>query len=185
MIKYANNLKLYGYIKTIFESIINNQVTPYIFNTSIIKPIVKNSKKSYKDLSNLRPIAVSDIISNLFESVLLGELNHELIDHPKQFGFKSQSSCQHAIWSLRQAIEHGKQMKNWIYMCAIDASKAYDKINRTTLWKRLIEKNLSPCIITGLINYYNESLIVANDGEYSKSFKSIVGVRQGVRQNYF
>ncbi|CAF0945202.1 unnamed protein product [Brachionus calyciflorus] len=180
MIKYANNANFYIYLKTIFEIITNKQMMPFIFNTSVIKPLIKNLKKSYSDLSNLRPVAISDCISNLFESIILDELNENYPDHKKQFGFKSRSSCQHAIWTLRQAINSNKRKGKWTYVCAIDASKAFDKINRTLLWKRLIEKKVNLQIILALINYYRESfLIVKNKDKFSMSFKPNVGVRQG------
>ncbi|CAF1117913.1 unnamed protein product, partial [Brachionus calyciflorus] len=172
MIKYSEN-------RNIFETIINQQETPYLFNLSMIKPLVKDAKKTNSDISNLRPAAISDAISNLFESILLDMLNEHHNDHPKQFGFKQNSSCKHAIWALKQAIEISKFKGKWIYICAIDASKAFDKVNRTLLWRILIEKNFSPHIVLSIINYYKDSLLLINNlNKYSTIFKSLVGVRQ-------
>ena len=84
---------------------INRQVLPYNFNISIIKPLIKDHKKSNLDVSNLRPIAISDSLSNLHEAVLLDLLYKETNDNPKQLGFKRKASCQHAIWLLKRAIE--------------------------------------------------------------------------------
>ncbi|CAF1065010.1 unnamed protein product [Brachionus calyciflorus] len=160
MLKYAKCTTLLEHIKTLFETMINNFTMPFIFNTSILKPIVKDQKKNTNDINNLRPVAISDCLSNIFESILLNALQVECKDHPKQFGFKSNSSCNHAIWTLKQAIEICKHSKKRLYVCAIDASRAFDKINRTILWKRLIDKNLSPEIILSLIAYYNDSYTV-------------------------
>ncbi|CAF1009096.1 unnamed protein product [Brachionus calyciflorus] len=180
MLKYANNNKLYEVLKKIFECIINNQTIPYLFNISIIKPLIKDDKKSNTETSNLRPVAVSDCISKLFEAILLDMLNTEQEDHPKQFGFKKNSSCQHAVWTLKQAFEVAKRKGKWAYICAIDASKAFDKVNRTVLWKQLIENCISPHIILSIINYYKKSMmLVNNQNEYSTIFQSTVGVRQG------
>ncbi|RNA00894.1 RNA-directed DNA polymerase from mobile element jockey-like [Brachionus plicatilis] len=73
-----------------------------------------------------------------------------------------------------------KKRKKRTFVCAIDASKAFDKVNRTILWKQIIKKNISPSIIVSLIKYYNESfMLVKKNREYSNSFRTKVGVRQG------
>ena len=76
---------------------------------------------------------------DLLESSLQLQLNKEHIDKDKQFGFKINSSCSHAIFVMNQAIKWSKQIKRKLYICAIDAIKAFDKINRTILWSRLID----------------------------------------------
>ncbi|CAF1011374.1 unnamed protein product, partial [Brachionus calyciflorus] len=180
MVKYANNQKLNGHLRAIFEAIINFQTMPYLFNISIIKPLIKDPKKPNNDITNLRPVAISDCLSNLFESILLDMLNDEHNDHFKQFGFKKNSSCQHAVWTAKQAIEKCVRTRKWAYICAIDASKAFDKVNRIKLWKELIKKKLSPCIIINLIKYYDISLMLVNNNDFfSTIFKTEVGVRQG------
>ncbi|CAF1056453.1 unnamed protein product, partial [Brachionus calyciflorus] len=180
LIESLPNNKAVGINDEVFEVMINKQITPFIFNTSIIKPLIKNVKKSSSEIENLKPIAISDCFSNLFEAVLLEELNKEHHDHPKQFGFKKNSSCQHAVWTLKQAIEFRKRMKKNTVVCSLDASKAFDKVNRTILWRQLIERNIRPYLVVGLINYYNNSyMIINNKNLFSVSFKSIVGVKQG------
>lgn len=103
MLKYSNNVKLYLLISTLFTKMIEIKTNPYKFNVSILKPIIKDQNKPFHDLKNLRPIAISDAIANLYESVLLEKLSIEHTDHAKQFGFKK--SCSNAIFSLKQAIK--------------------------------------------------------------------------------
>jgi hypothetical protein len=71
-------------------------------------------------------------------------------------------------------------LKQRLYVCAIDASKAFDKVNRLNLWNKLIDRKINPVIIIALINYYNQSQsIIENNNEISKLFKTTLGVRQG------
>ena len=58
---------------------INYKVQPEVFNLSCKKPT--------DDINNIRPLAVSDCIANLFELVLLNGFQANHIDSPKQFGF--------------------------------------------------------------------------------------------------
>ena len=61
------------------------------------------------------------------------------------------SSCNHAIFILkvaaRIAMLRAKTRDQRLYVCAVDASEAYDKVSRNKLWIKLIEKKLPPEII--------------------------------------
>lgn len=65
------------------------------------------------------------------------------------------------------------------YLCAIDASKAFDKVNRSILFKKFLKKT-NPMLTRALISYYSVSkAIVSNDGIDSTSFNTTIGVKQG------
>jgi hypothetical protein len=51
----------------------------------------------------------------------------------KQFGFKSNNSCTHAILVLKQILKLAKHFKKRLYISAIDTAKAFDKVNRDIL----------------------------------------------------
>jgi len=162
-----------------FEIIINCNIVPNRFNISVIKPLVKDGKKSKSDISNVRPISVSDAICTILEKYILSILKNKYINEEKQFGFKQNSSCQHAIFTLLEAIKSAKRRSSRVYVCLIDASKAFDKVCRSKLWCKLLDI-LDPLILRLLINYYNNSIAyVMNDGECSEEFKTILGVKQG------
>ncbi|RNA14504.1 RNA-directed DNA polymerase from mobile element jockey-like [Brachionus plicatilis] len=180
MFKNNNTDRLCKFISIIFNNIINTKTLPFHFNTSILKPLVKDQNKPTDESNNLRPVAISDTTSNLYETILLQELSKEHLDHPKQFGFKKSSSCQHAVFTLNQAIRISNKIKKRLYVCAIDASKAFDKINRKILWSKLIKMNISPSIVHAIMTYYGSSqIIVSNENEYSDVFNISIGVKQG------
>ncbi|RNA29712.1 RNA-directed DNA polymerase from mobile element jockey-like [Brachionus plicatilis] len=117
---------------------------------------------------------------NTNERIILNRIEKVHIDHRKQFGFKKNSSCQHAIFTVKQTIKYCKHKDRLLYLCAIDASKVFDKIDREVLWNKMIAKNIDPAIIMTLKNYYDESLLlVKNEDEYSNMFKSTIGVKKG------
>jgi len=179
MFKHANGDDLSLVLKIMFEIIINCNIVPNRFNISVIKPLVKDGKKSKSDISNVRPISVSDAICTILEKYILSILKNKYINEEKQFGFKQNSSCQHAIFTLLEAIKSAKRRSSRVYVCLIDASKAFDKVCRSKLWCKLLDI-LDPLILRLLINYYNNSIAyVMNDGECSEEFKTILGVKQG------
>lgn len=100
-------------------------------------------------------------------------------NNKKQFGFKENSSCQHALFALNEALNANYRARNKTYVCAIDASKAFDKVNRQKLWCKLMTK-IEPQIVRILMVYYSDSqAMVINDEDESDIFKTTIGVKQG------
>jgi len=180
MLKYCSSAKLVPVIARFYDCIINEQVLPIGFNVSVIKPILKSENKPNNDISNTRPVAISDAIQNLYERLLLWKLNKTHKEHDQQFGFKRNSSCSHAIFVVSQVANFAKQNGKRLYTCAIDASKAFDKVSRPHLWLKLIHLAIAPEIVLAIIHYYSESFMVVQlDDVFSTAFKTTNGVRQG------
>ena len=84
----------------LITSIMRHGIIPYHFNIALVTPLIKDTKKSLDCVKNIRPISVSDSITNIFEAILLKRLNEQVQFESKQFGFKPLSSYNHAIWCL-------------------------------------------------------------------------------------
>jgi hypothetical protein len=167
-------------LSIIYKSMICNQHVPPLFNVSIIKPLVKDITKDTDSIGNLRGIAISDTIQNLYESVLEDAIRDEIRTDKKQMGFKSNNSCAHAIMILKQTMNAARKLGHRLYIAAIDAAKAFDKVNRDILWVNMLKIGVSPLIVLAVIKYYEKSMMMVQlDDEFSKSFYTTVGVRQG------
>jgi len=167
-------------ITSLFEGMINHSYCPPLFNTSIIKPIIKDLNKPSDDINNLRGVAVSDVIQNLYESILESIVRKQVKLNKKQFGFRPNYSCAHAVLILKQCMLIAKHYRRRLYIAAIDASKAFDKVNRSILWIELLENGVSLKIVIAIHKYYEKSLMLVDlDGELSSLFKTTLGVRQG------
>jgi hypothetical protein len=178
--KYALCDELVDFIHVIFTKMINNKIMPNDFNVCIIKPLLKDLTKSANDISNTRPVAISNVLPNIFETILLIHVNKDHKESEYQCGFKSNSSCNHAGFILRECMNVAKQKNKKLYMVAIDASKAFDKVCRLALWSKLIKSSIDPAIVYSLMQYYNESyMLIMNQDEMSSLFRTRVGVRQG------
>ena len=129
MLKYSSSKELLETITKLYNLMIKYQITPNLFNLSILKPILKNEKKAKDDPNNTRPLAISDALANLYERVLLNLINKNHNENEKQFGFKRNSSCSHAIFTLTQAARHVIFTGKRLYACAIYATKAFDKVS--------------------------------------------------------
>lgn len=179
-LRYCASSSLVEYSTKLFETMLQFSTIPDNFNVAIIKPIVKDPKMPSDTIENLRPVAISEVFANLFEKVLLHETKKQHCEADEQFGFKSESSCSHAISVLKILIKLCKLRNKTCYVCALDASKAFDKVERYRLWNKLFEIKLNPAIIFVIIAYYNAlELLVQNGNETSERFGTVNGVRQG------
>jgi hypothetical protein len=94
---------------------------PDKLNISIIKPILKDSGKNTEDLNNIRPISISTCFAQIFEKLIL-ILSPELkISHANQFGFKEKTSCNHALFTLKETILHYTENRTGIKIVSLDA----------------------------------------------------------------
>ena len=180
MLKHANSPKLAHFLSLFYATLINHQIVPDGFNLSVIKPIIKDETKENNDLSNIRPIAISDSLANLYERITLKEIKKDHKDNKKQFGFKEVSSCAHAVEVFNQALLASQVRNRKLYICAVDASKAFDKVSREKLWDLMVDKKIEPAIVMAIKNYYSKSFMVVQiDSNFSEPFTTSVGLRQG------
>ena len=78
---------------------------PSSFMDTTIIPLVKNRCADLSDINNYRPVAIANVLSKVFENILLNRCEEYLFTTDNQFGFKSGCSTDLCIYSLRQYIE--------------------------------------------------------------------------------
>jgi hypothetical protein len=179
MFKYSENEKHISMLTLLLKIMIKEGVIPHLFNIAIVNPLIKDQDKGGRILTNLRPISISDAIPNIYESILLSRINRSVLESNQQFGFKSNSSCAHAIFCLNEVMSYCFRHNLKLYIVFIDASKAFDKVNRYILWSILIDV-LPAYIVFSLIKYYEKSICILElYGTLSAIFMSILGVKQG------
>ena len=101
---------------------------------SVIIPLVKNKCGDLSDKNNYRPIAISCIISKVFENIILHRIEDYLWTTDNQFGFKAHHSTDLCAYALTECIEYSKSRSTSVYVAFLDASKAFDKINHWLLF---------------------------------------------------
>ena len=94
MIKYGCNSELNEMWCQIIEDMIKYGISPNNFNIGKIIPILKSNTGPSDNINNIRPITVSDCLSNIFEKFLLIQINKQLETNNKQFGFTKNGSTQ-------------------------------------------------------------------------------------------
>jgi len=60
-----------------------------------------------------------------------------------QFGFKSKSSCSHGIFAFKTTVDHYIKNGSTVSVCALDISKAFDRVDHYKLFNVLMDRSLS------------------------------------------
>ena len=104
----------------------------------------------------------------------------------EQAGFRTGRSCIDQIATLRIIIEQSLEWNSSLYINFVDYEKAFDSIDRPTLWKLMRHYDL-PDKITHIIknSYEGMTCRVVHGGQLTDAFQIRTGVRQGCLMSPF
>ena len=98
----------------------------------------------------------------------------------QQAGFRQDRSCTDHIATLRIIVEQSLELNSSLYVNFIDYEKAFDSVDRETLWKLLKHYGIPGKIITLIQRTYEGmSCTVVRRGQLSDYFNVRTGVRHG------
>jgi hypothetical protein len=163
--------------------ILDTGIIPENWTIGIIIPIYKK-KGSMDDPDNYRGITLLSCIGKLFTALInkrlyqFLEVNNLLGE--EQAGFREGYSTLDHIFVLNSLIEMYLGKGRRIYAAFVDYRKAFDSIDRTALWSKLIQQGIGGKILCIIQNMYSEakSCLRVNN-QISEFFQSHRGVRQG------
>lgn len=170
-------------IVMLFNLILKTGFVPYDWCIGIIIPIFKK-KGSPQDPKNYRGVTLLSCLGKLFTSCVNTRLtkyvNSRGIIGEEQAGFRDGYSTQEPIFVLNELINIYLQNKKRLYCCYIDYKTAFDTINRSALWGKLIANEINGPILTVIYNMYEKAKsCVKQQTMVSGLFACNVGVRQG------
>ena len=130
-----------------FNSVICHGYIPIGLMETVIIPIVKDKKGDIGSKNNYRLIALTSILSKIFEILILTRYQSMLKTADNQFGFKQKHSTELCAYTLKQVIEYYKSNSSPIYLCFLDASKAFDRVNHEILFEKLRKRKIPNMIV--------------------------------------
>jgi len=166
----------------LFQLMLSSSYIPVGFRYNYIVPVIKPKEFHSKSLTcnDFRAIAISPILSKVFEHCILDRFNLFFQTSDNQFGFKKGVGCSFAIRAVRNIVDNYLNGRSTTNLCAIDLSKAFDKVNHHALFlkliKRLIPKQLLNLLVSWLSGCYT---CVKWYHAWSQMFSVTFGVRQG------
>ena len=126
---------------------------------------------------DFRGIAISPILSKVFEHCILKRFQSLFATSRSQIGFKKGISCSHAIRVARSTVDNIIRDGNTASLCAMYLSKAFDKVNHHALFLKLTKSSSQMTPLECWLSSCYSS--VKWDSAWSELFHLSFGVRQG------
>jgi hypothetical protein len=167
----------------LFNLIIQSGYVPTQFGLSYTVPLLKGTSNSLsKNLTcnDFRGISISPVLSKIFEHCILIRFEKYFQSSNNQFGFKKTVGCSSAIYIVRSVINHYVVNGSTVNLCALDVSKAFDKLNHCGLLIKLMQRGLPDKLLCILEDWFSKCFTCVKwNSVYSVMFKLNSGVRQG------
>ena len=140
MVKFSAPV-LADHLALFFNICFEKECFPNFLKIAKILTLYKKGEKTEPD--NYRPISLLSCINKLFEKLIFKRISNfaaknNLIDK-HQFGFRSNHSCTHAIFSITDFFRESIDNKKFGYSCFIDLKKAFDTVDRKILLDKLYQ----------------------------------------------
>ena len=156
---------------------------PKDFKHAVITPIYKTDKP-VSDPSSYRPIALTDHMGKILETIITDRLNSFLeeknIINRCQSGFQGKRQTLDHLSRIVHAVQQSSDMNRITGACLLDLEKAYD-----LLWREGCLEEVDKCGISGkMYNYIlnfleNRTFQVRINGSLSETYVQQNGVPQG------
>ena len=118
-------------LEIVFNKSIYANTFPANWKSAVIIPVHK--KGDIYNMANYRPISLFPVISKVFEKLIDEKLKLFMQDHNilnnAQHGFRQKKWTETALLQLTKSLFERKAAKFFIYIVALDASRAFDTLD--------------------------------------------------------
>ena len=165
---------------SLFEEIWEKEEIPAEWKEGYLIKIPKKGDLSRCD--NYRGITLLSVPGKILNRINLermkGKVDQTLRE--QQAGFRQDRSCTDQIATLRIIVEQSIKWNSSLYINFVDYEKAFDSVDRETLWKVLRHYGVPKKLVNMIKNSYEGmSCRVIHEGQLTKNFEVRTGVRQG------
>ena len=155
---------------------------PDKWSEGVIQPLHK--KGSYNETDNYRKLTLMACMGKIFESIV----NKRLVFQSEatnnvdryQFGFTQGCRTSDNVFIIDSMISYQKSIRKNLFITFIDFSKAFDFVNRSFLYYKMIKKGYGGRLVKTIQSMFSKSQAkVRWQGELGSSINSTHGVLQG------
>ena len=80
----------------------------------------------------------------MFDNCTISSNSYIFESDDLQFTYKKKTSTVQCVSIIKEVINYYVNQDSCVYMCMLDASKSFDRVNFLVLFKKLYAKGLSP-----------------------------------------
>ena len=143
-----------------FNLILQSGFIPDLWCKGLIMPLYK-SKGSRENPDNYRGITLLSCMGKLFTACLNARIaNHVYKDSKmgyEQAGFRPEFSTMDHVFTFHVIIDYYKSKTRRVYCAFIDYSKAFDMIDRASLWMKLPKHGVNGKVLNVIYNIYQNA----------------------------
>ena len=182
---YAEHYKVAGvpcavHLAMCFSMMLSHNILPPSLTRVVLCPIVKDKNGDISSKDNYRPVALATVSSKILERAILNRCKVSLATSDHQFGFKEGHSTDMAVYALKEVVDYYLRNRSSVFVCFMDARKAFDRVNHWTLFEKLIRRGVNVDVVRLLSTWYeSQKFHVLWGNHLTEGFHVTNGVRQG------
>ena len=159
--------------------LVHGHVSEKLLMATII-PLIKDKLGDGEASDNYRSIALSSVVLKIFDWIVLSLFNTTLDLDELQFSYQKNCSTTMCTWLVVESISHFTRNGSEVFSCFMDMKKAFDVVKHSLLFKKLVNRGMSPIFLRLLLYMYtNQTAKVKWNGTLSEALSITNGVKQG------
>ena len=161
------------FLASLFTELLNSHRYP--FSWSFTKLVTLFKKGARDACSNYRGISLMDSLAKTYDKVLNRRLSLWFIPDREQAGCQKKRGCLEHLLTLRLLIDYAKAKRQKLYIIFIDFSKAYDRVPRDLMIRRMKDLGCGSLMVQAISAIYSSTKMILRTALISTS----IGIRQG------
>ena len=117
--------ELYVHMTVLFNTILSHSYVPKDMLLSALLPIPKKRKRSVNNSDNYRSIALSSIVGEVLDNIILTKHANFFVTSDLQFGFNAKHSTRQCTFVLKEVVDFHIEHNSPCYAVLLDASKSF------------------------------------------------------------
>lgn len=169
------------WFKRLSNVCMNEGEVPRDWQKSIIVPLYKG-KGDKTECGSYRGISLLSVPGKIYSRILIDRARSvtENVLEEEQSGFRKGRGCVDQVYALKSILEKLSEKQKVACMAFLDLEKAYDRVQRESLWEVLKIYGIGGKLLNAIKSFYKCSeSCVRVCREESKWFEVKVGLRQG------
>ncbi|GBM34617.1 Retrovirus-related Pol polyprotein from type-1 retrotransposable element R1 [Araneus ventricosus] len=167
---------------TFYNKCLSLQCFPNPLKTGVIVLFLKKGKNK-SDIKSYRPVSLLPTLGKILEKLLLERLNHHLrrnnLQHPNQYGFRTNRSTEEAILDLLDKINSAKNSNQHALMISLDIKGAFDHLQYTSIKNSLDNLKYHSNTLETLIDILSNRKVAINTSQGPATWNQQQGCPQG------
>ena len=171
---------LYLHLSNIFQIFLTHSHVSLNLLLAVLVPIVKDKLGNISSSKNYRSIAISSLILKIFDWIVILLFGETFGLDELQFSYQAGCSASMCTWLAVETIGYFCRNGGEVFTCQADKTKAFDLVQHSMLFQKLIDKKFSKIFLRLLIVMYKlQYARVCWNGKLSDSFSLQNGCKQG------